>query len=153
MLRRIVKLDFLPSSIDAGLLFLRVTVCISLFLKHGYMKVVDYSYWAANFADPLGIGKVPSLIISMISETFGCALIILGLATRWMSLYSCCVILVAWSLKGHFEYFGHGNPGDHGEATVLYILVMAFLFIVGPGRYSLDARLKSGQRCSSNSGK
>jgi putative oxidoreductase len=141
MLNRIVKLEFLPSSIDAGLLFLRFSVCVSLFLKHGYMKVADFSYWAANFADPLGIGQTPSLIIAMISETVGCALIILGLATRWASLYCFSVIFVAWSLKGHFEYFGHGNPGDHGEATVLYLCVLVAIFIAGPGRYSIDARL------------
>ena len=141
MLSRIVKMDFLRSSTDAGLLFLRVAIGLNLFLKHGYEKLFHFSRMAPTFSDPLHLGSTPSLILAMISDGICSVLIIAGLGTRWAALYSFLVIFVAWSARDHFLYFGH-LVADHGELSVLYLVALVAIFLAGPGRYSIDAHLK-----------
>jgi putative oxidoreductase len=144
MLSRIVRLRFLSTDIDAGLLFLRVSTSISLFLKHGYEKIFTFSAMAPTFSDPLHLGSTTSLIIAMIGDSICSILVIFGLATRWATLFSFGVIFVAWSLKFKYLYFhGLGHyAAEHGQLMVLYLLTHAVIFISGPGRYSVDARLK-----------
>lgn len=140
MLRSILKFNFLPSSTDAGLLVLRVGVCLILFIKHGYGKIFDFSQMAHHFPDPFHIGMTASLIIAMISDGICSLLIVVGLATRWASLYAFVNILVAWVFVHHFLFLG--NQADHGELVLLFVVVMAAIFIAGPGRYSVDHLLK-----------
>jgi putative oxidoreductase len=142
MLSRVVKMSFLNSSMDAGLLFLRVSVGISLFLKHGYEKLFHFSQMAPTFSDPLHLGSTTSLFLAMISDGTCSMLIVSGLGTRWAALYSFIVIFVAWSVRDHFMYFGH-LVADHGELSVLYLFALGTIFLTGPGRYSVDAMLKS----------
>jgi len=51
-------------------------------------------------------------------------------------------IFVAWSFVHHFQFFGRG--ADHGEAIVLYLSGFLAIAIMGPGRFSLDYKLKIG---------
>lgn len=141
MLNRIVKLGFVPSSLDAGILFLRVSVGLNLFIRHGYEKVFTFSKLAPTFSDPVHIGSTASLIMAMISDGICSILIMIGLGTRWASAYSFMIIFVAWAMKFHFLYFGH-LEADHGELSVLILCAWVAVFIAGPGRYSIDALLK-----------
>ena len=141
MLSRIVKLSFLPSSMDAGLLFLRVSLGLNLFLKHGYEKVFTFSQMAPTFSDPMHLGSTTSLVMAMISDGICSVLIIFGLGTRWASIYSFVIIFVAWSMKFHFMYFGH-LEADHGELSVLYLVALIAIFVAGPGKYSIDPLFK-----------
>jgi putative oxidoreductase len=140
MLGRLVKLRFLPSSVDAQLLFLRIAFGASIFLKHGYRKVLNFSEMAQTFPDPIHIGPVPSLVFALIADAICTLLIIAGLGTRLASGFIAVIIFVAWAFDHHFMFFGH--TADHGEICVLYIAAMIALFIGGPGRYSVDAWLK-----------
>jgi putative oxidoreductase len=144
MLRRIANLDFLPSSLDAGVLFLRVSICLNLFIKHGYEKIFTFSQMAPTFSDPLHIGSTPSLICAMLSDSICSLLILFGLATRWACVWSFAVIFVAWSIRFHFMYFGR-MKADHGELSVLYLVALIAIFIAGPGRYSIDAQIKKNR--------
>jgi uncharacterized membrane protein YphA (DoxX/SURF4 family) len=94
MLSRIVKLGFVQSSTDAGLLFLRVSIGLNLFLKHGYEKLFHFSHMAPTFSDPLHLGPTTSLFLAMIRGGICSVLIMIGLGTRWAELYSfvrfCC---------------------------------------------------------------
>ena len=141
MFTRIVKLGFLPSSMDAGLLFLRISVGLSLFLKHGYEKIFNFHQMAPTFSDPMHIGSRTSLFMAMISDGVCSWLIIFGLGTRWAALYSFIVVFVAWSMRDHFLYFGH-LTADHGELSLLYLVSFIAIFIAGPGRYSVDRVLR-----------
>jgi putative oxidoreductase len=141
MLNRIVKMNFFPSSIDGGLLFLRASTGISLFLKHGFEKIANFSQMAPVFSDPWHIGSTPSLIIAMISDSICSLLIVFGVATRWAAAWSFATIFVGWAFEHHFLFFGH-LVADHGELSVLYIIAMGTIFIAGPGRLSVDALLK-----------
>ncbi len=141
MLIRIIKLRFIPSSMDAGLLFLRLTFGLSLFMKHGYEKIFHFSEMAPVFSDPMHLGSTTSLFMAMLSDSICSLLVVFGLATRWASAWVFVVIFVGWSMQHHFMFFGH-LVADHGELSVLYILAMGAIFIAGPGRFSIDAKLK-----------
>jgi putative oxidoreductase len=144
MFTRIVKFEFLPASKDAGLLFLRVFLCGSLFLKHGTEKIFTFSQMSQHFPALLGLSPSGSLFCAMLGDAICTVLAILGLATRWAVLISIINIFVAWSLVHHFMYFGHG--ADHGEVIVLYLAGLLTLFVAGPGRFSIDALLKSSNK-------
>jgi len=136
MLARFLRMEWVPASSDAALLVLRIVVPGSLFLKHGLEKLFTFSTMASHFPNPLHIGVVPSLIFAMISDGICMPLLMLGLAARWAAVWSFINLFVAWAFVHHFQFFGRG--GDHGELIVVYLGVLATLFIAGPGRFSID---------------
>ncbi len=137
---RFLTLGFVPSSKDCGLLVLRIGIGLSLFLKHGTEKLFGFSQMAAHFPDPLHIGATPSLVFAMLGDGICTLLMIPGLATRWAAAISFINIFVAWAFVHHFQLIGRG--ADHGELMVLYLVGFLTIFVAGPGRHSLDARLE-----------
>lgn len=125
---------------DYGLFVLRVFFGASLFLKHGWEKIAHFAEMAQHFPDPIHIGPVPSLVFALLSDAICSILVVLGLGTRWASLVILINLFVAWSLVHGFMFFG--KEGGHGELIVLYMGAFAALFIMGPGRFSLDAKWK-----------
>lgn len=142
MLSGLIRMKGVPGGQDCGLLALRLTVPVSLFLKHGTEKLFTFSRMSAHFPDPLHIGSTLSLVIAMIADGICMPLLVVGFATRWAALWSFCNLLVAWIFVHHLQFFGHGG-GDHGELIVVYMGVMLALFLAGAGKYSIDARLGS----------
>ena len=140
-IKRILTMSFVPHSSDLGLLLLRLSVGLALFLKHGWEKLTGFNVMAAHFPDPLHIGATPSLAFALVSDAICSLLIVLGLATRWSALIAFSNIFVAWSLVHHFEFLGRRT--DHGEVCVLYLCACLCLFWTGGGRYSLDASIAS----------
>lgn len=140
MFNRMVKMSFLQSSTDLGLLFLRVSVGLALFMKHGFEKIVNFSQMAPVFSDPWHIGTRNSLIIAMISDSICSLLVVFGVATRWAAAWCFCTIFVGWAFQHHFLFWGH-LVADHGELSVLYIIAMGTIVIAGPGRFSVDSVL------------
>jgi len=136
MLKKFLLLTRLPVSQDAGLLALRLLVATPLLLKHGVEKVFTFSAMATHFPDPLHIGAVPSLIIASISDAVCTVLLILGLTTRWAAVFIFVNVGVAWAAVHHFAFAG--QQGGHGELIVLYLGAMVALFLMGPGKYSVD---------------
>jgi uncharacterized membrane protein YphA (DoxX/SURF4 family) len=65
-----------------------------------------------------------------------------GLGTRWAALLIFVNIFTAWSLVHHFQFFGRGAAS--GEAMVLYLGGFLATAIMGPGRFSLDYKLRLG---------
>lgn len=141
MLKKIVTMGFIPPSTDSGLLVLRICMCLSLFLKHGTEKLFTFSSMAEHFPDPIHIGIVPSLIVAMVSDGICTLLIIAGFATRWAALWSFMSLFTAWAFVHHFMFFPKPG-GDGGELIVVYLASLLAIFVAGPGRYSLDSRLK-----------
>lgn len=127
----------MPRSADSALLALRLLAGGSLFIKHGWEKLTNFSAMAAHFQDPIHIGPVPSLVIALIADGICSILVMLGLFTRWAALFCAINVAVAWSLVHHFVFFGKPQ-GDHGEVCVLYIIANLVLFLAGAGRFSID---------------
>jgi putative oxidoreductase len=135
-MRKVLQLSFVPRSIDLALLVLRVWLGVALFLKHGLEKITGFSGMAAHFPDPLHIGRVPSLVLALISDGICSILIVLGLATRLAALIIAVNLGVAFCLVHHFHFFGQGN----GELPWVYMGGALALFLAGPGRFSLDRK-------------
>jgi len=123
---------------SVGLLLLRVLAGLSLFLKHGLEKLSGYSTMVQHFPDPIGIGPHASLAYALLSDGVCSVLVMVGLATRPAAGVILVNLLTAFLVVHHAAYFT--NP--HVEVVWLYICVFAALVVTGPGRLSLDARLK-----------
>jgi putative oxidoreductase len=132
------------SSIDWGLLILRVWFGLSLFLKHGWEKPANFGRMAQHFPDPLHVGPLATFLFALVSDAVCSILVLAGLGTRWAALWVLINIFAAWSLVHHFQFFGRG--ADHGEAIVLYLGGFLALAIMGSGKFSLDHMLKMRRR-------
>ena len=75
-----------------------------------------------------------------VCETFGGALVILGLLTVPVAFLLCGEMAVAY-------FYAHAPRGffpilNGGEAAILYCFVFLYLFFAGPGPWSIDAMMK-----------
>ena len=143
MLSRLLNAKFVPSSTDAGLLVLRIGTGLILFLRHGWEKVSQLTLSNPHFPDPIHIGHSTSWVIAMLADGICSLLIILGVGTRWLSLYGFVNIFVAWAFVHHFVFLGKTPGADHGELITLYLSALLALMVAGPGRYSVDAMVPS----------
>lgn len=134
---KFLHLNFLPVSGDAGLLVLRVWFGGSMLFLHGWGKLMNFSMYAEKFADPLGLGKTPSLVLITFAELACAALIALGLFTRLSALILGIGMAVAF-------WFAHGaklsGPGN-GEVAFLYLGACLALLLAGAGKFSVDAKI------------
>jgi putative oxidoreductase len=133
----ILRLDFVPSSPDVGLLVLRLWLGLSLLLLHGWTKLSTFHQMAGKFQDPLRIGHQNSLILAIIGEVVCPILMVLGLFTRFGALGSAINMSVAFFLvhKGVLKQ----GPGS-GELAYVYLCGFVVLLLSGGGKFSLDAK-------------
>jgi len=141
VLGRFLNAKFVPTNVDTGLLLLRVGTGFILFMRHGWEKVSRLTLINPTFPDPLHLGHSVSWSIALLSDGILSLLLILGLGTRWIALFSFVEIFVAWSLVHHFSFLGKSPAADHGELIALYLSAFLALMVTGSGRYSLDAAL------------
>ena len=120
--------------LNRGLFFLRVT-CSSLFLTHGYGKVLKIFNGDFTFRDPIGIGPFPSLIFTAFAEFIVPIFIIIGWKTRFFCIFPIVTMFVAFVFKHD------GDPFSKKEKSLLYLLLFISLIIMGPGKYSIDNKL------------
>lgn len=126
---------------DHGLLVLRVGFGL-MFLYHGYPKIMGgiagWEKLGLLAMQHVGITFMPAFwgFMAACAEFGGGLLLLLGLFTRPASLLLAVNMLVAVNLK-----FATG-AGLAGAAPALEDgIVFLSLILLGPGRYSLDARL------------
>ena len=115
---------------------LRVSVGLMLAFGHGWGKVTRIFSGNFEFADPLGIGAAPSLVLAALAE-FGCSLlVVLGVKTRYSAIPVVFMMLVAIFVH-HID-----DPWGKKEFALLYAIPFAVLILTGSGRFSLDSLLK-----------
>ena len=125
---------------DLGIFLLRLGIG-AMFIYHGSPKIFGgVELWAKLGASMkfLGLNFAPVFFgfMSAITEFGGGILLILGLLTRPTSLLLTFNMIVAVSLK-----FGTG-AGLAGASQALELgIVFLSLFLIGPGKYSIDAKL------------
>lgn len=122
---------------NAGLLIMRIGIGLAMTL-HGYPKLSGGSHkWAelGMALGPLGIHFLPVFwgFMAAVSEFFGGILVILGLGFRWACIFIGIVLAVA--LTGEIK--AGGGFSDFSHAYELLVVFLS-LFIIGPGRYSVD---------------
>lgn len=107
-----------------------------LMLTHGWPKLeMLMEGGPIRFGDPIGIGKMPSLILVVLAEFFCAVLVVLGLFTRLATVPLIITMAVA-------VFIAHGgDPISKKEMGLLYLLAFIVIFAHGSGRYSLDRLL------------
>lgn len=137
MLKRLISIRYSEKLLHVWLLVYRVILSIFM-LTHGWPKLLKFfSSGEISFPDPLGVGTIPSLALTILAEV-GCSLlIILGLGTRFAAFALAFTMSVA-------AFIVHSDdPFKKMELSLLYLVVYVFLLITGPGKYSIDRFLKS----------
>jgi putative oxidoreductase len=122
-----------PSTLDWGLLFLRVAAGLMMAF-HGWGKVQTLLA-GEGFADPIGIGETPSLILAAFAEFLCALLVVIGFKVRWAAIPPAITMLVA-------AFIVHApDPWGRKEMAVLYAVIFLTLVLTGGGRFSLDGNL------------
>ena len=128
-----LRLNFLPASIDLGLLVLRVASAGSMLWLHGRGKLMDFEKAAEKFPSILGNAKV-SLGLAVFAEVLCAGLLVLGLFGRFAALSLAITMGVAFVMVHKMALTGAGN----GEMAFLYLIPFATLVLTGPGKFSVD---------------
>ena len=124
--------------LDIAHTLLRV-VTGALYMQHGAQKLFGF------LADPSRpfTGPPPTFSqfwIAGVLETFGGALIVLGLLTRPVAFLLCGEMAVAY-FQAHLPR-GFWPLKNSGEVVVLFCFNYLYLFAAGAGPFSLDALLR-----------
>ncbi len=141
---------------DLGLMILRLAG-LSLAIGHGWGKVVGLASGESRFLEGVTNMGFPMPIVfawaAALSELVGGTAMALGLFTRWAAAFAAATMFVAAFVRHRaFSQFlswigvapatdeslkAWGNP----ELATIFLLVCAAVALLGPGRFSIDARL------------
>ncbi len=119
--------------IHLGLALLRILPSAFL-MTHGYPKLMKLINGNTEFVNPFGIGEAPTLFLTVVGEFVCPILIIIGFKTRWAAIPSAITMLVA-AFMIHAE-----DPFATKEKALLYLVFFVVIFLLGPGKYSVDKR-------------
>lgn len=116
---------------DLGLLILRLGAG-ALLMSHGLAKAIDLAHGRTEFADPLGLGPLPTLVLAVFAELVCAFLVVLGLKARWAAVPVVATMAVA-------AFVAHASdPLADKELALVYGVVFLALAFTGAGRFSLD---------------
>ena len=122
-----------PYSFDWATLLLRIAFCGLMFYNHARMKLLLFSENPESFPDPLGIGGALSYYLVVFAEVVCAVLVLLGSFTR-LALIPLLITMAVATLAVNWD-----NPMADKELPLMYLSVYAAVFLLGPGRFSLDA--------------
>ena len=124
-----------PFATDLGLFIIRF-VLACLMAPHGYSKLMSFAEGSEKFPDPLGVGPVTSMAMTVFAEFFCSIFLLMGLFTR-MALIPLMTAMTVAVFVIHA-----GDPFGDKEHALLFLLPYIGLFLTGPGTWSLDRLLK-----------
>jgi putative oxidoreductase len=138
------------------LLILRLTG-LYLAVGHGWGKAVGLASGQSRFVEAVASMGFPAPVLfawaAALSELAGGIAIALGLFTRWAAVFAGATMLVAAFVRhrassqllssigiapaSEESLKSWGNP----ELATIYLAICVALALLGPGRFSVDARL------------
>ena len=93
------------------------------------------------------MGDGPDLFSLMgmagILETFGGLLLLFGLFSRPVAFVLSGMMAVAYFMAHAPRSFYPINNG--GDAAILYCFIFLYIFLAGPGPWSVDAKIRAGK--------
>lgn len=104
----------------------------AMLMTHGVPKISRLFADKIEFPDPLGVGALISLLLVILGEVIAPALIIIGFRTRLFSIFPAITMLVAAFIV-HLD-----DPFARKEKALLFAMCFIVIFLVGPGKYSID---------------
>ena len=119
---------------NIALLILRVVFAGSMLYGHGLGKFNKLIQGDLSFANPIGIGEVPTLILAVFSEFLAPIFIIFGYKTKFFSFFPAATMFIA-AFVVHW-----GDPFGRVEKALLFLTVFVILMMTGPGKYSIDRK-------------
>lgn len=116
---------------------LRIVAAL-LFIEHGTMKLFGFP------ASDMPRAALFSLMgLAGVLELVGGALVLVGLFTRPIAFLLSGMMAVAYFMAhGPQSFFPVLNGGD---AAILFCFIFLYLFVAGPGAFSLDERRATAQ--------
>ena len=111
---------------------LRIGIGLMMALGHGWGKLSNFGEYAAQFADPYGLGATASLSLAVFAEFFCSLALALGLLTR-AAVVPLIVTMLTAALIIHAD-----DPWGRKELALMYLIPLVTILIAGPGKYSLD---------------
>lgn len=127
-----------PFLSNLGLLILRLGSALMI-MTHGWPKIAEFSSRLETFRDPIGLGPAISLQAAIFAEFFCAVLLALGFMTR-ISLIPLIFTMSVIAFIVHAE-----DPFSGKEKALLFLLIFLVQFLLGPGKYSVDAQIRKNK--------
>ena len=119
---------------DFALLIFRVLISTFMIYGHGYGKLTKLlGGGEIQFYDPFGLGVTFSFVLAVLAEFLAAVFVMLGVFTRLSSL----ALIITMFIAG-FMYHAD-DPFGSKETAFIYLVSYLLLFLVGPGKYSLQS--------------
>ena len=119
---------------NIALLLLRIVFAGSMLYGHGLSKFNKLIEGNLSFADPIGIGEAPTLILAVFSEFIAPLFIIVGFKTKIFSFFPAITMFVA-AFVVHLS-----DPFARKEKAILFLIGFIMMMMMGPGKYSIDRK-------------
>ncbi len=117
---------------DLAKLLLRAAPAAMMIYAHGWSKITRILSGNFEFANPIGIGEIPSLVLATFAEFVCSCALIAGYRTRLAAIPLIITMCVA-------AFIQHASdPFARKELPLLYGTAFAAVMLLGPGRFSAD---------------
>lgn len=131
-MKNLFKTSINIQNLHIVLLLTRVLIG-SFMIVHGLQKAqLLFVQGEIQFADPIGIGMMLSLILTLFAEIICSGLILIGFGTRIAVIPLIITMIVAVFVVHADNGFAKQEMGLH------YLLTYILLLVTGSGKYSID---------------
>lgn len=136
-MQKFLQLEFLPRSVDFGLLLLRIWLGAAMAILHGWVKVASLVSGKNLFQNAIiGIPPWPAFVLATFAEFVCAVLLVIGLWTRFAALFLIATMSVAFFVAHNMVLSGPGS----GEIAFLYLGGFLTILFAGAGKFSVDKR-------------
>ena len=130
-MKRLFQTNINATAASLMLFILRAGVAVFM-LTHGLPKLSKLLDGNTGFADPIGIGEMPSLLLTVFAEVVCSFLLLIGLASRLAAVPLIITMTVA-------AFYAHADdPFASKEKALLYLICYLVILVMGSGKYSVD---------------
>lgn len=119
---------------NIALLLIRIVFAGSMLYGHGLSKFYRLIEGNLSFANPIGIGEAPTLVLAVFSEFLAPLFILIGYKTKIFSFFPAATMFVA-------AFIVHlSDPFARKEKAILFLIGFTVIMMMGPGKYSIDRK-------------
>jgi putative oxidoreductase len=132
LMKKLFNTNYTDAAFNFSMLLIRAGFGFLLFFIHGLSKLQNFDQRKDSFADPLGVGHMPSLLFTIFAEVFCALLLVFGLLSRLAAL----ALVIFFGIL-ILVYHKH-DPLKQKEMAILFLLAFLAILFCGPGKWSLD---------------